>query len=214
MYKFMNLTRHSTRLLTAVALSCGLLFAFFGVASAHTTIASHAKVTKAIPAIGSTIATAPTTVSVFTAENMKTDLKDSNLLVYGPSGDLISTGNAKFDVNNPQTMSVTIKPEKDGIYVVRWNNVSSDDNDPDQGAFTFTVKSGATAATTSTPAKTTPAPASSGTPVWVPILVGIVALLLGLGAGLVFGSNRRSAPTVATPIANRVVPEEETTRRS
>ena len=115
----MNITRQSTRLLTAFALSCGLLFAFFGVASAHTSVANHAKVTKAIPAIGSTIATAPTTVTVFTAENMKTDTKDSNMFVYGPSGELISTGNATFNVNNPQTMSVTIKPEKDGIYVER-----------------------------------------------------------------------------------------------
>ncbi len=209
----MNLTRQSTRLLTAITLSCGLFFVFFGVASAHTMVANHAKVNRAIPAIDSTIATAPTTVTVFTVENMKTDLKDSNLLVYGPSGDLISTGNAKFDVNNPQTMSVTIKPEKDGVYIVRWNNVSSDDNDPDQGAFTFTVKSGTTAAATMTPAKTTPAPTTSGTPVWVPILVGIVALLLGLGAGFVFGSNRRSTPMVV-PSASSVVPEEETTRRS
>ncbi len=209
----MNLTRQSTRLLTAIALSCGLLFVFFGVASAHTTIVNHAKVTRAIPAIGSTIATAPTTVTVFTAENMKTDLKDSNLFVYGPSGTLISTGNTQFDLNNPQTMSIGIKPEKDGIYVVRWSNVSSDDGDPDQGAFTFTVKSGAASATVVAPAKTTPAPTSSGIPVWVPILVGIVALLLGLGAGVVFGSNRRSTPAVATSTSNRIVPEQEPSKR-
>ncbi len=209
----MKLTRQTTRLLAATALSFGLLFAFFGVVSAHTTVASHAKVTKAIPAIGSTISTAPTTVTVFTAENMKTNVKDSNLFVYGPSGDLISTGDAKFDINNPQTMSVTIKPEKDGIYVVRWNNVSSNDGDPDQGAFTFTVKSSAAAGATSTPAQKTPA-TSSGTPVWVPILVGIVALLLGLGAGIALGRNRRPAAAVAPTASNKVVPEaEETSRR-
>ncbi len=207
----MTITRQSTRMLTAIAFSLGLLFAFFGVASAHTIVANHAKVTKALPAIGSTVSSAPTTVTVFTAENMKTDLKDSNLLVYGPSGDLVSTGDAKFDVNNPQTMSVTIKPEKDGVYIVRWNNVSSDDNDPDQGAFTFTVKSGTTAATASTPAKTTPAPVAVGIPVWVPILVGIVALLLGLGAGVIFSSRRRSTATVATTVGDRVVPEVEKT---
>jgi len=212
MYNFMNLTRRSTRLLAATALSFGLLFAFFGVVSAHTSVASHAKVTKAIPAIGSTISTAPTTVTVFTAENMKTNVKDSNLFVYGPSGGLVSTGDAKFDINNPQTMSVTIKPEKEGIYIVRWNNVSSNDGDPDQGAFTFTVKSSAAAGKTSTPAQTTPT--SSGTAVWVPILVGIVALLLGLGAGIALGRSRRPAAAVAPTASNRVVPEvEETSRR-
>ncbi len=208
----MNIARYSTRLLTALALSCGLLFALFGVASAHSTIALHAKVNKAIPAIGSTITTAPTTVTVFTAENMKTDAKDSNMFVYGPSGDLISTGDAKFDVNNPQTMSVNIKPEKDGTYIVRWNNVSSDDNDPDQGAFTFTVKSGATAATTSTAATTT-TQASSGIPVWVPILVGIVALLAGLGAGVALGRSRNATSVTAASAGNRVVPEKETSQR-
>ncbi len=193
------------RLLVVATMSFGLLLTFSGAASAHTTTASHAKVTKAVPAIGSIITTVPTKVTVFTAENMKIGVKYSNLLVYGPGGDLISTGDATFDVNNPQTMSVTIKPQKDGVYVVRWNNVSSDDNDPDQGAFTFTVKANAVVAASAKPIS---APTSSGTPVWVLILVGVVALLLGLGTGAALGS-RRARPAMTSPAA--VMSEKEKT---
>jgi len=207
----MNDTRSRLRLPVAAILSLGLLFAFFGVVSAHTTGAKHAKVTKAIPAIGSTITTAPQKVVVFTAENMKIGTKYSNILVYGPSGALISTGDATFDVNNPQTMSVNIKPEQDGVYIVRWNNVSSDDNDPDQGAFIFTVKAGAVV---SVPAKPTSTPtSSSGTPVWVPILVGIVALLIGLGAGVAFASRRSAIATAATTTPDDVLETGKVTQR-
>lgn len=86
----------------------GLGMVFLGVggmsiASAATvqrTFPAHAAVLSAIPAIGSTIAQAPTTVTVFTAENINPDPKKSNLFVYGPTGEatasLISQGNARF----------------------------------------------------------------------------------------------------------------------
>lgn len=205
----MSLKHRSIRLLLATAFSLGLLFIIVGVVSAHTTLPNHAKVDGSDPKGGSTISTPPTTVTVHTAENMKPGAQYSNLFVYGPGGELISQGDAKVSLNNPQQMSVAIKPEKNGIYVVRWITVSATDGDPDQGAFTFTVNPNTS--TTSAPAKqtTTPAPTTSGTPVWVPILVGIVALLAGLGAGVAFG--RRTTPTTVATSPNRTVPEPERT---
>ena len=91
----MGLFDRSLRRGLAVLFSLGLFFAITGTASAH---AEHAKVYKAIPAIGSTIAQAPTTVTVFTLENINPDPKDSNLFVYGPGGELISQGDAKVSV--------------------------------------------------------------------------------------------------------------------
>src|SRR5205085_10888361 len=106
--------------------------------------------------------------------------------------DLISQGNSKVALNNPREMSINITPDShnlNGIYVVRWITVSAEDGDPDQGAFVFTVKTGTTAAPTAVPTTTnqTTAPGSNttsgsgGTPIWVPIVVGILALLIGLG---------------------------------
>jgi copper resistance protein C len=191
------------QVLCTTLLSLGLLFIAVGPASAHP---AHAKVNKAIPAIGSTIAQPPTSVTVFALENINPDPKLSNLFVYGPTGELISQGNAKVSLSNPEEMSITIKPDGNGIYVVRWITVSALDGDPDQGAFVFTVKPGVVAATPTTTSNTTTptTPATSttsgtgGTPVWVPILVGVVALLVGLGAGLGIGRNRAKPSTLST----------------
>jgi methionine-rich copper-binding protein CopC len=185
----------------ALLLSMGLLYLMTGTVSAHSTIPTHAKVNKAIPAIGSTISQAPTTVTVFTLENINPDPNKSNLFVYSPAGDLISQGNAKVSLTNPEEMSIAIKPDSahpNGVYVVRWITVSALDGDPDQGAFVFTVNTGAIATptpvattTASTAPSTTTTSGTGGTPVWVPIVVGIVALLIGAGVGL--GLGRRSS---------------------
>src|SRR5260370_23123387 len=126
-----------------------------GTVSAHSIIPVHAKVNKAIPAIGSTISQARNLVTVFTLENINPDPNKSNLFVYSPAGDLISQGNATVSLTNPREMSITIKPDKtnlNGVYVVRWITVSAEDGDPDQGAFVFTVN--ASAITTPTPGAT------------------------------------------------------------
>jgi len=185
----------------ALLLSMGLLYLMTGTASAHSFIPAHAKVNKAIPAIGSTVSQAPTTVTVFTVENINPDPNKSNLFVYSPAGDLISQGNAKVSLTNPEEMSIAIKPDSahpNGVYVVRWITVSALDGDPDQGAFVFTVNTGAIAtptpvatSTASTAPSTTTTSGTGGTPVWVPIIVGIVALLIGAGIGL--GLGRRSS---------------------
>jgi len=186
----------------AAVFSLGLLLLLAGSASAH------AKVISADPGIGSNIATAPTKITVTTIENMKPGAKFSNLFVYGPSGALVSQGDATIPLNNPKEMSVTIKPEKgNGVYIVHWVTVSADDGDPDEGAFIFTVNSAASGASTSTPTKQTSTPASSGIPLWVPIVTSIVALLVGLGAGV--GLGRRSAGTVPTAQSSAMAANEK-----
>ena len=192
------------QLLTALLLSLGLFFVMMGIASAHVSYPAHAKVNKAIPAIGSTVSQAPTTVTVFTLENINPNPSKSNLFVYSPAGDLISQGDAKVSLTNPREMSITIKPDPanlHGVYVVRWITVSAEDGDPDQGAFVFTVRAAAatspkpvapTSSSGTTPSTSTTS-GSGGVPVWVPIVVGVLALLIGLGGGL--GLGRRSAST-------------------
>ena len=82
------------------------------------------------------------------------------------------------------------------------------------GAFSFTVKSGAAATATPAPTSTSSqATTSTGTttttgatPFWVPILVGVLALLIGLVAGLAI-DRRRRAPSVAA--GRKAVQQEE-----
>ena len=173
---------------------------------------AHAKVYKAIPAIGSTIAQAPTSVTVFTLENINPNPKLSNLFVYAPSGDLISQGDAKVALNDPRQMSITIKPTGNGIYIVRWITVSAQDGDPDQGAFFFNVQPKAPAKATTPTRTTTTTPSASGVAVWVPILVGVLALLVGLGGG--FGLGRRQVQPAVSSMRRAIAEQQEVTDTS
>jgi len=181
MHLFHYLSHRRLQLLCALVLSLGLIFAVAGV------VLAHAAVIDSNPKMNSTITLAklPTTITVKTAENMKPGASNSDLFVYGPSGTLISQGDATIALNDPTHMSVAIKPDKTGVYTVHWKTVSADDGDPDEGAFGFTVTSTSSSPSTAT----TQAP--TGTPIWVPIVAGIVALLIGLGAGIGIGRARK-----------------------
>jgi methionine-rich copper-binding protein CopC len=179
---------HHLQMLCAGALSLGLLFVIAGTAFAHAAVIdSNPKMNSTI-----TLAKLPTTLTVTTAENMKPGASNSDLFVYGPSGKLISQGDATVDLNNPTHMSVTIKPDKTGVYTVHWKTVSADDGDSDEGAFGFLV----TAASSSPSTGTTSAP--TGTPLWVPIVAGIVALLVGLGVGVGIGRSKKEVSSSGT----------------
>lgn len=201
------------RNIAAALFSLGLPFVIAGTVSAHP---AHAKVIDATPAIGSTITQPPAKVTVHTAENINPNPKLSNLFVYGPAGDLISQGDASVPLSNPKEMSVPIKSSGNGVYVVRWITVSALDGDPDQGAFVFTVKPAAAATPVASPGSTTTqanTSGSGGTPVWAIILIGVVALLVGLGAGL--GIGRATArPSRLSSIRQAIASEQDKTPTS
>jgi copper resistance protein C len=196
--------------LLASCLGLGLvLFVGVGIASAH------AAVIDSTPKANSTIAKVPATIQVTTAENMTTNPSETNLLVYGPKDELISQGNAAVDRNNPIHMSVSIKTDAgNGIYIVRWITKSAQDGDPDEGAFAFTVNPNATVAPTPTTNTTTPASTTSSntsSPGLPAIIVGVIALLVGLGAGFGIGRTRPATAGVARNASTTPESKETTT---
>lgn len=194
----MRLLQRTGSLVVALLFGLGLSLSMIGTASAH------AKVLDSTPAINSTIAQAPTAVTVHTAENVNPDPKKSNLFVYGPGGELISQGNAKVSLTNPKEMSVNIKAgttDTTGIYIVRWITASALDGDPDEGAYAFTVNPKAGQNTAPAPASNPNRPVTpdSGVPLALTIGIGVVALLVGLGLGLVTGRRvARPKPSLST----------------
>ena len=109
-------------------------------------------------------------------------------------------------------MSITIKPDGNGIYIVRWITVSALDGDPDQGAFFFNVQPKAPAKATTPTQTTTAPPAASGIAVWVPILAGVLALLVGLAGG--FGLGRRQARPAVSSMRRAIAERQEATDTS
>ena len=207
----MHMTRYTMKTLLAAVAGLGLLCITAGAAFAAPTqpaLPAHAKVSKSDPAIGSTIVQAPTKVTVFALEGIDPNPTKSNLQVYGPSADatdtLISQGNAQVSLSDPKQMSVNITPNSghtNGVYIVFWKTVSADDGDAASGTFSFTVNpSGAS----STPAVTAHNPtvsassstASSGMPIWVPIIVALAGLLIGIAVGLGLGRRKPAASSI------------------
>jgi methionine-rich copper-binding protein CopC len=203
----MRFLQYTGRIGIALLFGLGLSLSMLGTASAH------AKVLDSIPAINSTIAQAPGAVTVHTAENINPDPKKSNLFVYGPAGELISQGNARVSLSNPKEMSVNIQPDarnSSGIYIVRWITVSALDGDPDEGAYTFTVNPKVGHTTSPTPIPNTPTTnsANTGVPLALTIGIAVIALLIGLGVGLVT-SRRAARPKTSIATLRREINEQE-----
>lgn len=222
MYAF----RFSLKALLAVVASLSLLCVTASAAfaaPAQPALPAHAKVFKSDPTIGSTVAQAPTKVTVFALENINPDPAKSNLQVYGPGADatdtLISQGNAQVALSDPKRMAINITPNSghtSGVYIVFWKTVSADDGDPASGTFSFTVNpAGASASSTPTAPQQSVAPpasnntSSSGTPIWVPIAAALVALLVGLGAGLGLGRRKPANSSLANMRASIVQERKE-----
>ena len=158
----------------ALALALGLMAP--GLASAH------AYAVSSNPTMGSTVKTAPSAVTVTFAENVNP--QGSDILIYDVHDKQVSTGPAQVSRANEKLMTVPMTADGDGVYLVQWHTVSADDGDPDIGSFNFTVDHTATAAvSTPTPSTTPSGGGSSGAPVWLTVLLVLVGLAVGGGAG-------------------------------
>ena len=146
-----------------------------GIASAH------AYAVSSDPPAGSTVKTAPSTVTVHFAEDVNP--QGSDLLIYDVKGKQVSTAPAQVSRGDLKTMTVAMTADGDGVYLVAWHTVSADDGDPDIGAFTFTVNSSAKVAVATPTPSTSPSSGSSGTPVWLTVVLALVGLAVGAGGG-------------------------------
>lgn len=177
----------------ALSAALGMSVWLAGVASAHASYDSSD------PAAGAVLATAPTQVTVHFQENvdpnlggahgippsslqvfLNPDLKNTNY--SDQDATLVSTGKTQFPTSDTKTMTIAMQGAGDGIYEVYWQTLSADDGASDAGVFFFAVGTSTGQGIVVTTKTTTPAAStSSGTPIWVTILVGIVALVLGGG---------------------------------
>jgi methionine-rich copper-binding protein CopC len=176
---------------TATTLLCGLAL-LIGVGTA----AAHTRLLGSDPADGTSLDTAPSSVSLEFNETMQP--RFSTVTVIGPDGTAYQSGDVTADGG---VVSVGVAPlGPAGRYEIGYR-VISEDGHPVTGSIAFTLTAAgpaaadATTSDTAAPAPvTTPAPAAApaapdagGAPVW-PWIVGAVVLVGGgVGAALRLG---------------------------
>jgi methionine-rich copper-binding protein CopC len=96
---------------------------------------AHAHLDHAVPAVGSTVATAPQNVMLTFTQNLEAAF--SAVEVTDHSGARVDQGEAKISGN---TMQIGLKSLAPGTYTVHWHAVSVDTHKT-QGDFSFRVGS-------------------------------------------------------------------------
>jgi LPXTG-motif cell wall-anchored protein len=150
------------RISVGVIVALLLSLALWSVASAH------AKLVSSDPAAGAKLTTAPAKVTLVFSEEISEKADESNFTVTDEQGNEVGKGGLDNSDLDHKTQSATLKAGLgDGIYTVKWNAVTPDDNGHSNGSFTFGVNKDPGAQPTAAPEPTempepTAAPAASG----------------------------------------------------
>jgi copper resistance protein C len=121
----MAMTRHIPAIiaLTTAALVSGAALA-------------HAFLDHALPAVGATVAQAPTEITLWFTQAL--EVAFTGVEVTNAAGQRFDTGQATIDPKDPQELHVPLKPLQPGEYKVSWHALSVDTHRT-TGDFGFTV---------------------------------------------------------------------------
>jgi copper resistance protein C len=107
------------------------------VTLAAPTVQAHAFLDHASPAVGSTVPTAPETVTMWFTQELEPAFTTAT--VTDASGNTVDAGPAQVDPKDPTELRVALKKLSPGTYTVSWH-VLSVDTHTTTGHFTFEVK--------------------------------------------------------------------------
>ena len=113
------------------------LVAVLSLAGAGSALA-HADLATADPAAGSTVKTAPATVTITFTEEVEP--KFSTIEVVDAKGKHFDDGKAHTAPDNAKQLSVAVKPLAPGLYKVIWHATAADDSHKTKGSYTFTLQ--------------------------------------------------------------------------
>ena len=153
---------------------------------AATTVFAHAKLDKCDPAVGSTVAVAPSQVKCTLTEEV--DTKTATMSVFDASGAQVDKKDARLDLNDPDRKTLIVSLDtskmKSGNYTVKYHFFTPDDSGITDGEFQFVVGGGATPApTTQVLTVATPAP-TEAKPVTLPTTGGDTNMPFGAWVAL------------------------------
>jgi methionine-rich copper-binding protein CopC len=132
-------------LVLALALSLGML----------TVTSAHAKLVSSDPAAGAKLTKAPSKVTLVFSEEISDKSDESNVTVTDEQGNEIGKGGLDTNDLDHKTQTATLNAGLgDGIYTVKWNALTPDDNGHSEGSFTFGVNKDPSAQPTAAPEPT------------------------------------------------------------
>jgi copper resistance protein C len=97
---------------------------------------AHAFLDHAVPAVGSTVASAPKQVQLFFTQDLEPAF--SGAMIADASGKPVAAGAAVFDPQNKAEMVLNLSPLPSGHYKVSWHALSVDTHRT-EGSFGFDI---------------------------------------------------------------------------
>lgn len=94
------------------------------VLSGVTAAIAHPRLVRATPAVGSTVATAPSEITL--RFNEKLESAFSSVGVRDAAGNKVDKSDAKLDKGNRAILKVSLQPLTPGVYKVEWQAAGSD----------------------------------------------------------------------------------------
>lgn len=98
---------------------------------------AHAMLRKAVPGVGSIVATAPPEVTLDFSEALEPHF--TTIVVQDAQGKAVDAGDKHLGSDNPKRVIVGLKPLPAGSYKVIWHATSVDTH-KSEGSFEFTVR--------------------------------------------------------------------------
>jgi methionine-rich copper-binding protein CopC len=112
------------------------LFAVGALSIAGTGAFAHAQLSRAAPAVGSSVDTAPSEVALNFSEKLENTF--STVIVRDAMGKRVDKGDAHVDKADRTLMKVPLEALAPGIYIVEWKALTADTHRT-EGAFIFRV---------------------------------------------------------------------------
>ncbi len=101
---------------------------------------AHSRYVRSEPGQGAIIATELERVQIWFTQDLFRRQGENRILVIGPDGNEVQSGEALIDDDNRRHMWVELQsPLAPGEYRVEWRNLSAEDGDTDEGDFMFTL---------------------------------------------------------------------------
>lgn len=103
-------------------------------------VSGHAEPVQSDPPAGETIAETPDQLTVIFSEEVAAE--GTELMVTAPDGSSADLGDSTLDLDDLDRTTVTVGLQPDlepGTYTVNWQSLSAEDDDRDEGNFTFNV---------------------------------------------------------------------------